>query len=214
MKKMLVIGIAVVVGIAGWYLGRNGSGSVSEEPESGTEFVKIEEGSPVPPQVTPSAEDEPIPLNLVKPVTITANLTKESRVNALKRIEELRAELRENDDLYSNWMALALQMKLVGEYRAAEEIWQYAAERWFVESTPYGNLANLYLYELPNPGKAEEYFLKAIERQPRLVNGYYSAYEFYRYVRKDLEKARQILERGRAAIPEEHPFFDEYLATF
>lgn len=188
-KMLLVFVVAALVGTGGWFIG---------------ERTRTDMQTALQPVI-------PAP-DLTKAVAVTAALTEESKAKALARISELRAELAAQSDLYTRWMDLALQMKLVGEYAEAETIWLYAAARWPGESTPHGNLANLYVYELQDFGKAETEYLKAIEVQPKLANAYYSAYEFYRFIRKDTAKAREILERGIAADLENRSVLEPFLA--
>lgn len=213
-------GTQIVIGIAALALLIYGGLSFFQEKEpyaSGTPEPtprSSPDAAPSPvPSGTAAAAATPSPPDLAKPVTVSAPLSAESRARALEEIRVLRAELTENTGLYPNWMQLALQMKLVGDYREAEAIWKYAIARWPDEATPYGNLGNLYIYELQDFVKAETYLLKSIEKQGRLTlaNAYYAAYEFYRFVLKDPEKARAVLRRGIAASPEDAAMLKGYL---
>jgi len=138
----------------------------------------------------------PIP-DLEKPINVMAELRDVDRDNALDAIKKLREDLKEDNDLYDSWMELALQMKLIGDYKEAEKIWIYAAAKW-EDATPVSNLSNLYIYQFNDLKKGEEYLLQAIERAPHLSFYYYNAYEFYRFIKKQPEKAKEILRKGIA----------------
>lgn len=210
MRTIYIVGIAILVGIGGWFIGRNAKEGGMPEPVP-PQAAQNGEDQPAP-QAVQSGENQPTPPDLTKPVVVSATLTEESRANAIKKIGELRADLTKQDDLYSSWLDLALQMKLVGEYREAETIWQYVIVRWPGEAVAFGNLANLYLYELQDAAKAEGYFLKAINAQPSLGEAYYQAYDFYRLVKKDRARAREILEQGIAVNPENRAMLEPFLA--
>jgi len=98
---------------------------------------------------------------------------------ARNKIEELSSALKENKDLSSYWLDLASYRKLIGDYEAAIEIWEYMIVKWPEDYKAFLNLGNLYGYYLHDFSKAEEYFLEAIEKNPHYILSYISIYEFY-----------------------------------
>ena len=138
--------------------------------------------------------------SLEREINITANIPEETKTMAGEKIEELRANLKENDDLRSSWLDLASYYKLVGDYAGAEEVWKYMASKSDTDFVPYYNLATLYAYYLKDFSKAEEYFNKAIEKNPNYIATYAAFYDFYiNYEKPDL--AKSVLERGLQANP-------------
>lgn len=160
---------------------------------------------------TPSAVVEPVPVvspdsasktpNLDWPVKVVTKLPDAVATNAIKRIRELTDELRNNKDLYSSWLELASNRKLIGDYTAAEEIWIYVTQNWSDDPIAYSNLADLYLMVHHDNERAETYLLRAIKRDPGQVMFYENAYSFYRFVKKNLPQAQGILEEGIGKNP-------------
>ena len=174
----------------------------------------LRESSPPPPaQVSGGESPRALTLpDLDKPIVIQAALSTQAAAKARATITDLTAELKKNPDLYSSWLELGSYRKLIGDSRAALEIWQYVSKNWPSDSVAFNNLANLYIYELPDFNKAEEYLLKAIQKAPHQTSYYYNAYEFYRFVIKNTFKARKILEQAIAQNPIDESWLKTYLA--
>jgi len=135
---------------------------------------------------------------LDRPVNITVDMPLEAQEIAREKIEKLTTELRQNPNLFDNWLSLGIYRKIIGDYEGAAECWKYAATLNPKSPIPYNNLGDLYAYFLKDTKKAEENFLKAIENDPSAVYVYRSLYEFYKYILKDDIKARQILEVSKS----------------
>ena len=199
MRTKLIFFIVVLLAVlAGWIIGKDASRERVSDPTAtatGTPSVIIER---VPATATTSAFALP---NLDRPIKVTATLSQETKTKTIARIQELTDELRNNNDFYSSWLDLALQRNLIGDYVAAEEIWIYVTQNWANDPVAYSNLANLYLMEFHDNERAEIYLLRAIEKNTTQVIFYENAYSFYRFVKKDFTKARQILEEGIAKNP-------------
>ena len=139
--------------------------------------------------------------DLDRPIVVTANLSESIKENSLKHIKALIEDLKKNPDLYSSWLELGIYRKIIGDYEGAIHAWQYASLLRPNNAVAYGNLANIYIFELSNYKKGEQYLLKAISLAPNQVIYYEQAYEFYRFIVKDTDKARRILEDGVSANP-------------
>lgn len=109
---------------------------------------------------------------------------------ARDKIEELSNALKQNSSLADHWLELASYRKLIGDYEASREIWEYMTTKWPDDNKAFLNLGNLYGYYLHDFPKAEEYFLKALEKNPYYIVGCVTVYEFY----KDTEKPDLALE--------------------
>ena len=139
--------------------------------------------------------------DLDRPINITAKLSEESAGKAREYIIASENALKADPDIYEDWLNLALYRKLIGDYEAAREIWEYLTKIRPFAAVSYHNLGNLYAYELNEPDKAEPYYLKAIELEPSGIQWYLSAADYYRYFKKDITKAKDILRQGIAANP-------------
>lgn len=152
----------------------------------------------------PVAENKPEEFTLPdlnRPIVITAALSEENAKKAKEYITATQTTLKGDPDLYQEWLSLALYRKLIGDYEAAKEIWEYVTKIRPSAAVSYHNLGNLYVYELNQPDKAEPYYLKAIELEPSGIQWYLSASEYYRYFKKDIGKAKEILRLGITANP-------------
>lgn len=207
-KLILVVGgLGVLIFGAGlliWqdFLSRNLARQLESIPAPIEEKEAIREAQPVAIQTS----------DLDRPIKITANLSEESRHNAASKIQELQAELKTNDKFYSSWLELGIYRKLIGDYEAAEAIWRYVTEKWPKDSVAHNNLADLYINYLKDYKNGEKHLLLAIEKDPASFNYYLNAYEFYRYIIKDLAKARSILEKGLLENPKDASAYQQILA--
>jgi len=118
------------------------------------------------------------------------------------KINGIIEELKKNPDSLDNWLVLGVYLKSIGDYKAAEEMWQYASVIRPSNSTSFANLGNLYTYELKDYSKAEANFKKALSNDPSKIYIYTNFYELYRFGIKDNAKAKAVLEDGIAANPD------------
>ncbi len=124
------------------------------------------------------------------------NLPEETVNRAKDKINEALKKLKENPDLFDQWLVLGVYYKLIGDYEGTKEVWEYAGKIRLESSTPFNNLGDLYAYYLKDNKKAEENFLKALENDLKNNSLYRNLYDFYRYVIKDDDKAKEILKKG------------------
>lgn len=200
-SKIAIAGGAVLVLAvgAGWLVWSDisrerteGEPAVTEPPQEREAMVKIERTNS-PPTEDSSSHTQP---DLDRPITVSANLSAEAVAYAVDRIKEMTAELRKDAALFSSWLELAVNRKAIGDHRAAEEIWLFVADRWAGNPIAHSNLADLYLTVFRDDVKAERHLLAAIARAPGQIIFYENAYSFYRFVKKDLKRAAEILEEG------------------
>lgn len=166
--------------------------NISEQPEQ-TEQVQIEQIEQV------KLPDAP---NLDKPIKNLANLDETAFNIAVDKINNLRKELKENADLFDEWLSLGIYYKMVGDYNGAAEVWEYASVIRPNSSTPFGNLGDLYGYYIKDKVKAEKNFLKALEIDSTSIYLYRNIADFYRFVMKDVEKAKEVLRTGIKLNPD------------
>jgi tetratricopeptide (TPR) repeat protein len=139
--------------------------------------------------------------NLDRPINIPENFPEDAKKIAIEKTETLSSQLKENSNYFDGWLDLAIYRKMLNDYDAAREIWEYLAKVNPKNSVVFHNLGDLYAYFLKDTQKAEENFLKALENGPDQIYIYRNVYEFYRYAMKDDVKAKQILEQGIKANP-------------
>lgn len=163
--------------------------AVSGEPDPGVS------GDPKTP-----ASDFPMP-DLNRPIVIKAQLSTTDAQKAKEYINASQAELKKDPDLYDEWMNLALYRKLIGDYEAAREIWEYVTKIRPSSGMALHNLGSLHFYELKRPDEAESYYLQAIKAEPSNLQFYIAASEYYRYFKKNIPKAKEILTKGTFANP-------------
>ncbi len=174
------------------------SGAVSEKDKNP---IVVEDGSQLGEniqveKITPPSLDQ----KLVYPATMPLEIRKDTET----KIKALIAELKTNPQAPAVWNELGLYYKLLGNNEASREVWEYAIALLPTYSSPYSNLAELYITtELKNNAKAEENLLLAIKYDVTVTDYYFDAYNFYVNVVKDRAKAKAILQAGVKALPKD-----------
>ena len=133
---------------------------------------------------------------LRRPLVFSAAFSAEARDIMKHKIEASITVLEKNPRDFDEWMNLAILRKTADDYEGAAQVWEFLTKTNPEQVGPYANLAALYTFELKNPALAEKNYTQAIQRGPKEVLIYRNAYDFYRYVQKDDQKARQILRDG------------------
>lgn len=142
----------------------------------------------------------PIP-DLNRAINIPASTPHSQKEEITSKINALVALLKQDPDLFNEWLNLGLLRKSIEDYEGARQAWEYASSIRPQNSLSFGNLALLYGYYLKNPVLAEKNYLKAIENDLKLPYLYAQAADFYLEVLNQPEKAREILQKGLQMIP-------------
>jgi len=142
--------------------------------------------------------------DLDRPFTPAERYPESIRQESIQKVESAIAELRENPELVSRWLELAVYRKGADDYEGAEDIWLYMTYTWPAEPTAYGNLADLYQSVLVEPRKAEKYWKKYIEVAPANydIGAYRSLHDLYRTKLSNPDRAREILLQALKENPE------------
>lgn len=98
-----------------------------------------------------------------------------------QRFEETKGRLKNNPDLFNDWLYLGVLKKGIGDYEGARDVFIYAGQVRPQSSTPFANLADLYAYFLNDPQRAEANINKAIVNGPNDYNYYLAKADIYRY---------------------------------
>ncbi len=168
---------------------------ISEEKPSTTEFVEeyVENG------------DNAVVLlnvpNLDKEIIVPDSYSTEQKKEITNKIKDITAFLKQDPNLFNEWLDLGLFRKSIEDYEGAREAWEYASTIRPENSLSFGNLGVLYGYYLQNPTLAEKNYLKALENDPKLPYLYIRTADFYIEVMDNTEKARAVFERGVLEIP-------------
>ncbi len=152
----------------------------------------------------PSFEVPPIPVQrtgikmpaLSRPIVVPDAFGVEGKVLMLQRFMKVIGVLQKNPESMEDWLNLGILRNQINDFVGAKEVWEYLIATFPKNPIAYGNLANLYVFDLKDPMKAEATFKKAIEVGPDQIQVYRNFSEFYRFVVKNDEKAKAILKMG------------------
>lgn len=116
----------------------------------------------------------------------------------------LKTALEANPESFDDLMALGQIKKYVGDYAGAEAVWLRVSELRPLNSTSFGDLADLYVNFTKEYDKAELAYQVAIENSMGEEKNVYfqrNFYYFYKDYVKDDQKAEQTLIKGIEANP-------------
>jgi len=147
----------------------------------------------IPTQSTaPSLNRAVIFASSIEPVVKTAIQTK---------VTEIQAELKKNPAKIEYWIDLGTYHKVAGDFSGAKIYWDYAGKISPTNFISFGNLGNMYAYQLKDMVQAEKYYNQAIKNDPTQIYLYFQLAEAFRDVAKNTTKARAVIDRGLAANP-------------
>lgn len=195
-KYIFITVILIIVAVAGFYVWRDLSRSTSSVFQGPTLELEDSENNSNLGQISEKVPD------LNRDFYFKDSLPPDVKEIYISKINTTIDAIKENADIIDNWLVLGVYLKAVGDYSAAEEMWQYAGILRPLNSTSFSNLGNLYTYELKDYQKAEANFRKALANDPSKIYIYRNFYELYKYGMKDDAKAKVILEEGIASNPD------------
>jgi len=142
--------------------------------------------------------------NLNKPIVFYNNdLQEDTKILLREKIAKLRNNLKENSDIFLDWLDLGLNYKIVGDYESARDSWEYASAIRPENSVSFANLGDLYHYYLKDFPKAEQNLRKAIENDKQNISFYIRLHELYKYsYKQDTTLVTDILFEGISANSE------------
>lgn len=134
--------------------------------------------------------------------TPRADLPQDIQDESAAKVAQAVADLRDNPGLISRWLELAAQFKGIYDYEFAEEVYRYVIRQWPEDVTAYGNLADMYRYELKRYDDSAVYWRKVIALKPDFISAYRELHFLYRYNIESTEAvAVQPLMEGLTANP-------------
>ena len=152
------------------------------------------------------AEDFPNTLNV---------MDEEILESSLKELNEQYQDLRDGEYIYLSWINVGILKKRMKDDIGAEKAWLKAIDYNLDRSVAYGNLADLYLFNMREYEKAEEYYFKALEMNPSNHGYYIGLVSLYRY---DMTEKSDLIEgiivNGANLNPAETENYYMYLANY
>ena len=146
---------------------------------------------------TPST---PVP-SLNRAVVFVSGIDESVQKAIQTKVAELQAELKKDSSKVAYWIDLGTYHKVAGDFSGAKIYWDYAGKRAPTDFISFGNLGNMYAYQLKDMVTAEKYYNQAIKNAPTQVYLYFQLAEAFRDVSKDISKARVVVDRGLVANP-------------
>lgn len=188
-KNIVFGGVAVIILIAiGWYTfnevavrGVSENSEVTIEEGGITFTTKGGGGATI--EILPIVDiPQPIP-GLKRKLTFPQNYPQAAKDILAQGILELTGALKKDPASPQKWIELGLIYKTIGDHKGAEEAWIYAGRLNPEHYLPLANLADLYAYYLKDSTKAEENYLKAIEKGPD-----------QQYIKDQFEEFKKLLQ--------------------
>lgn len=214
-KKYIMIGawilLLVVVGIAFVYQNKKAKKvETNIEENASTTIVELGDGvtAAIPkgytveklPETTQTSVPKPIP-SLSRQVVFQVSIDPTVKTTIQTKVAELQTSLLKNPKQFNAWIDMGVYHKVAGDYEGAKIYWDYAGKLAPTDFISFGNLGNMYAYQLKDMAKAEQYYNQAIKNAPTQIYLYFQLAEAFRDVSKDIPKAKAVVERGLVANP-------------
>ena len=146
---------------------------------------------------------------------VLETMNEEILKSSLKELNEQYQDLRDGEYIYLSWINVGILKKRMKDDIGAEKAWLNAIDYNPDRSLAYGNLADLYLFNMKKYEKAEEYYLKALEMNPNNYGYYVGLVSLYRY---DMTEKANLIEgiivNGAEINPAETENYYMYLANY
>ncbi len=140
--------------------------------------------------------------SLDRQLTFSTDLSAEAKAALATQKTKWTADLKKDPQDAQAWLSLGTVYKIAGDYRGAEEAWNWVvALNTSISYLAYNNLGDLYMNFLKDNAKAEASYKIVIALKPDLIDSYRNLYTLYRYTLKDDAKAAAILEQGLKSNP-------------
>jgi len=125
-------------------------------------------------------------------------------------------KLAEGDEyVYIRWINIGILKKRLGDIMGAEKAWLKAAEYNPDQSLAYGNLADLYQFDLEENKKSEEYYQKVLSMPTYSYNYYLGLATLYRYrITEKTGLIEGLMLEGAERVPAEVENYYMYLANY
>lgn len=152
------------------------------------------------PEKMQTSVPKPIP-SLSREVIFAIAVDPAVKTTIQTKVTELQKSLLKDPKQFSAWIDMGIYHKVAGDYEGAKIYWDYAGKLAPTDFISFGNLGNMYAYQLKDMAKAEQYYNQAIKNGPTQIYLYFQLAEAFRDVSKDIPKAKAVVERGLVANP-------------
>lgn len=139
--------------------------------------------------------------SLDRPIVFASNIDESVQKAIQTKVLELQKELKKDSSKVPYWIDLGTYHKVAGDFSGAKIYWDYAGKRAPTDFISFGNLGNMYAYQLKDMVNAEKYYNQAIKNAPAQIYLYAQLAEAFRDVSKDIAKARAVVDKGLTANP-------------
>lgn len=140
--------------------------------------------------------------DLDKPIVFNDIFSDEEKKTITEKISNLIEKLKEDNNLFFNWIELGLYRKSIKDYIGAKDAWEYASKIRPQNNISFANLGNLHHYYLKDFPKAEQNLRSAIENDKQNTGAYTALHELYKYsYKQDTNLAVEVLLEGLKEKP-------------
>lgn len=142
--------------------------------------------------------------NLDRPIIITEkSIPEEQKSQVVEIVKNAIAAVKSDPYSFDKWTKLGMDFKIIGDYKSAEEIWQYVHTVAPFAVAPLANLGSLYEDNVKNYAASENAWKGVIKNDPKYLSGYLGLFNLYHYFYKtDTTLAVDTLKSGIASNPE------------
>ena len=142
-------------------------------------------------------------------------MTEDILEKSLEDLNNQYAKIQEDSYVYIRWINIGILKKRLNDFEGTEEAWQTAISYNPDQSLAFGNLADLYLFNLQEYEKAEEYYLKVLNMRTDNYTYYIGLVSLYRYNMTEKSNLIEgIILKGAEVNPSEAENYYMYLANY
>lgn len=205
----LILLLAAVIGISGWYF-------KLKQPDSSTVNFELPENLPVASEATKDQVSEEAKENFAqkeilksmaaeiisRPIMVSAPLAEADRKRAEGKLKEIVDLIQADYDNIYAWYDLGAYRRVIGDFEGAAEAWTFGTLIRPKDYIGFHNLGDLYGFYIKDYPKSEENYFKSIQNNPQNVQAYVDLATIYQSVYKEkANQAESILLRGLEANP-------------
>jgi len=142
-------------------------------------------------------------------------MTEEILKDTLEELNLQYTKIQEEDHVYIRWINIGILKKRLNDFGGTEEAWQKAISYDSEQSLAFGNLADLYLFNLGQYEKSEEYYLKVLSMRQDNYTYYVGLVSLYRYnMTEKTNLIEDIMVQGAETNPTEAGTYYMYLSNY
>lgn len=152
---------------------------------------------------TPGVQNTaPKPPIIRRTITIASSISADVASLYRQKIIDLQEALLKDSYNFSNWIDVGILYKQVGDYKGAEEAWNFASVISEKNIVSFNNLGDLYHYYLKDYPKAEQVLVRAIRNDEAYILSYINLADLYtNSYQTNTNKAELVLKDGLVKNP-------------